>query len=179
MKKRISRPILLITAVAIATAFVIIDKAIPKPEPLMEPRIKLNETLTNEMSEIEELEGVDRKVKAFMRKWQIKGASLSVMRNDSLLYSKGYGWADEKKEEQMTPGHILRMASVSKLITAIGIMVLQEKEMLTIKDTVFGPSGILKDSLYTSLIKDRNYHKITVEHLLRHQGGFPRDPLIS
>ena len=179
MKKRISRPILLITAVAIATAFVIIHKAIPKPEPLMEPRIKLNETLTNEMSEIEELEGVDRKVKAFMRKWQIKGASLSVMRNDSLLYSKGYGWADEKKEEQITPGHILRMASVSKLITAIGIMVLQEKEMLTIKDTVFGPSGILKDSLYTSLIKDRNYHKITVEHLLRHQGGFPRDPLFS
>jgi CubicO group peptidase (beta-lactamase class C family) len=101
------------------------------------------------------------------------------MRNDSLLYSKGYGWADEAEEVKMEPRHILRMASVSKLITAVGIMVLQERDSLSIKDTVFGPSGILNDSLFNKLIKDKNYHKITVEHLLRHQGGFPRDPLFS
>ncbi len=79
----------------------------------------------------------------------------------------------------MEPSHILRMASVSKLITAAGIMVLQDRDSLSIKDTVFGPSGILNDSLFLSTIKDRNYHKITVEHLLRHQGGFHRDPLFS
>jgi CubicO group peptidase (beta-lactamase class C family) len=71
------------------------------------------------------------------------------------------------------------MASVSKLLTATGIMVLQDKGMLNIKDTVFGERGILCDTLYTKLIKDRNYSKITVEHLLRHQGGFSRDPLFS
>ena len=58
-------------------------------------------------------------------------------------------------------------------------MVLQDRDSLSIKDTVFGPSGILNDSLFNSVIKDRNYHKITVEHLLRHQGGFYRDPLFS
>lgn len=173
------RSLVIIAAAALATAFVIIHKNIPKPVPLDEPRIRLNDTLRNEMSQFEELEGLDRKVRYFMRQWQIKGASLSVMRNDSLLYSKGYGWADEQKGIEMGPGNILRMASVSKLITAAGIMVLQEKEMLNIKDTVFGPRGILNDSLFTSLIKDRNYHKITVEHLLRHQAGFPRDPLFS
>lgn len=114
-----------------------------------------------------------------MRQWQIKGASLAVMRNDSLLYAKGYGWADEGEEQEMEPSHILRMASVSKLITATGIMVLQDRDSLSIKDTVFGPSGILNDSLFTSVIKDKNYHKITIEHLLRHQGGFYRDPLFS
>ncbi|MBR4300147.1 MAG: beta-lactamase family protein [Bacteroidales bacterium] len=131
------------------------------------------------MSEIEGLEGLDRKVRTYMQQWHIKGASLAIMRNDSLLYAKGYGWAEEAKGIKMEPSHILRMASVSKLITAAGIMVLQDRDSLSIKDTVFGPSGILNDTLFTSVIRDRNYKKITVEHLLRHQGGFYRDPLFS
>ena len=179
MKNKIFRPSLIIAAAAIATAFVIFHRIIPKPHPLDPPRMYLNDTLKNEMSQFEELEGMDKKVQSFMRQWQIKGASLSVMRNDSLLYSKGYGWADEEKGIEMQPGNIMRMASVSKLITAAGIMVLQEMDSLSIKDTVFGPRGILNDSLFNTVIKDKNYHKITVEHLLRHQGGFSRDPLFS
>ena len=180
MKKTIATIISLITAaVAIATAFVIIHKPLPKPEPLEKPRIYLNDTLSNKMSEIEGLEGLDRKVRSYMQQWHLKGASLAIMRNDSLLYAKGYGWAEEAKGIEMEPSHILRMASVSKLITAAGIMVLQDRDSLSIKDTVFGPSGILNDTLFNSVIKDRNYRKITVEHLLRHQGGFHRDPLFS
>lgn len=184
MRKRTKRKTLSIitialTAAALATAFMIIHKPTPKPEPLKGPRIYLNDTLSNAISDIPELEGLDRKVTRYMREWQMKGASLAIMRNDSLLYAKGYGWADEAEKEPMEPSHILRMASVSKLITAAGIMVLQDRDSLSIKDTVFGPSGILNDSLFNSAIKDRNYHKITVEHLLRHQGGFYRDPLFS
>ena len=168
-----------ILAAALATAFVIIHKPLPRPEPIKAPRVYLNDTLTNSLSDIPEVAGLDKKVKSFMREWQIKGASLAIMRNDSLLYAKGYGWADEEEEIPMEPSHILRMASVSKLITATGIMVLQDRDSLSIKDTVFGSSGILNDSLFNSIIKDRNHHKITVEHLLRHQGGFYRDPLFS
>ena len=140
---------------------------------------RLNDTLTNGMSDIPELEGLDRKVRAYLRKWHMKGASLAITRGDSLVYAKGYGWADEEIGIEMSPRNILRMASVSKLITAAGIMVLHDRGDLHIQDTVFGPSGILKDSIFNSLIKDRNYHKITVEHLMRHQGGFRRDPLFS
>ncbi len=178
-RKTLSIMTIALTAAALATAFMIIHKPLPKPEPLKGPRIYLNDTLCNAMSEIPELEGLDRKVTRYMREWHMKGASLAIMRNDSLLYAKGYGWADEAEKEEMEPSHILRMASVSKLITAAGIMVLQDRDSLSIKDTVFGPSGILNDSLFNSIIKDRNYHKITVEHLLRHQGGFYRDPLFS
>lgn len=178
-KKTLTIIFSVITAAAIATAFVIIHKPVPKPQPIEKPRVYLNEKLNNTMSELPETEGLDKKVKAFMRKWQIKGASLAVMRNDSLVYAKGYGWADEAEGIAMEPSHILRMASVSKLITATGIMVLQDRDSLSIKDTVFGPSGILNDSLFNTIIKDKNYHKITIEHLLRHQGGFYRDPLFS
>ena len=143
------------------------------------PVFRLNDTLTNEMSNIPELEGLDKKVRSYMRKWHMKGASLAITRGDSLVYAKGYGWADEEKGQEMSPRNILRMASVSKLITAAGIMVLHDRGDLNIKDTVFGPSGILNDSTITALIRDKNYYKITVEHLMRHQAGFRRDPLFS
>ena len=181
MKNRKKMSIIsIITAAALATAFMIFHKPIPKPEPIEGPRICLNDTLKNTMSEIPELEGLDRKVTRYMRDWQMKGASLVIMRNDSLVYAKGYGWADEEKGIRMEPSHILRMASVSKLITAAGIMVLQDRDSLSIKDTVFGPGGILDDPFFNELVDcDRNYRKITVEHLLRHQAGFRRDPLFS
>ena len=142
--------------------------------------VNLNGTLTNEMSDTSALEGFDRIVKDYMTAWGLKGVSLSVMRNDSLLYAHGFGMADSKVP--MEPGHILRMASVSKLVTAIGIMVLEEKGLLTLDDKVFGPDGILNDSIYNAAIKDSLYYRITVEDLLRHKGGFSKkggDPMFS
>ena len=139
----------------------------------------LNKYVKNSDSEIDGLEKMDKKIARYMSYWHIKGASLSIVRNDSLVFAKGYGWADEEKGIEMQPGHIMRMASVSKLLTAAGIMVLQDKGMLSIKDPVFGENGILNDSLFTETITDKNYYKITVEHLLRHQGGFFRDPVFS
>ena len=169
-----------VTVLLIAAAFSFVkERSVPKAKPIPHSNIRLNLTVKNADSDIPELEGLDKKIRYYMRKWQFKGASLAITRNDSLVYAKGYGWADEEKQIPMEPGHILRMASVSKLLTATGIMVLQDKGMLNIKDTVFGPSGILNDTLFTTVIKDRNYSRITVEHLLRHQGGFHRDPLFS
>ena len=166
-------------AIIVTAASVIFIRQIPKSKSTSSLPPKLNLMLTNEMSEVQELAGLDRKMKNYLRKWFIKGGSLAIMRNDSLVYAKGYGWAEEEKGIPMEPGHIMRMASVSKLITAVGVMVLQDKGMLSIKDTVFGPSGILQGTQLDSLIKDKNCHKITVEHLLRHQAGFYRDPLFS
>lgn len=166
-------------AIIVTAASVISIRQIPKSKPTSSLPPKLNLMLTNEMSEVQELAGLDKKMKNYLRKWFIKGGSLAIMRNDSLVYAKGYGWAEEEKGIPMEPGHIMRMASVSKLITAVGVMVLQDKGMLSIKDTVFGPSGILQGTQLDSLIKDKNCHKITVEHLLRHQAGFYRDPLFS
>ncbi len=142
----------------------------------------LNKTLTNEMSEGEPYRAIDREVREFMRYWGIQGISLSVMRNDSLVFSKGYGWADREKKEEMTPRHILRMASVSKLITAVGIMKLWEQGRLSLGDKVFGPEGILCYPEWTAIIKDSLYYDITIEHLLRHKGGFSTkggDPMFS
>lgn len=142
--------------------------------------VSINEMLSNTMSETPELKKMDEKIDSFMTFWGIRGASLSIMRGDSLLFSKGYGWADKERGRRMEPGTTMRLASVSKLLTAVGIMTLQEKGLLNIQSPVFGPYGILSE--YDRYIRDDNYYLITVEHLLRHQGGFTRrfgDPMFS
>ena len=135
----------------------------------------LNERITNDLSR---LPAMDAAVDSFMNVWSLRGVSLSVMRNDSLVYARGYGRADGGRP--MTPGTLLRMASVSKLVTAVGIMKLQERGKLVLDSPVFGPFGILPD--YDRYISDDNYYLITVEHLLRHQAGFTQkggDPMFS
>jgi len=139
-----------------------------------EPRIpaELNKTLTNAMSDTSSLAKMDKAIENYMVQWGLRGSSLAIMKNDSLVYAKGYGWADEEEEMHMQPGNIMRLASVSKLITATGIMVLKERGQLTLEDKVFGPYGILNEPEFTEVIKDTNYFNITIEHLLRHQAGF-------
>lgn len=131
----------------------------------------INAVITNEMSDTESLARMEREIKTFMQRWQIRGMELCVMRGDSLLYAKGFGWADKENEDPMRPGTIMRVASVSKLITAAGIMKLVEDGKLSLGDKVFGPTGILNDTKFTESITDKGYFDITVEQLLRHEAG--------
>ena len=103
----------------------------------------LNSSIENSDSDIAELRPLDERIDSFMQRWSIRGATLAITRNDSLVYAKGYGWADKERRERMRPGHTMRLASVSKLITAIGIMVLQEDGRLNLQSPVFGPFGLL------------------------------------
>lgn len=131
----------------------------------------INHLLDNTHSELQEAETFERVVQDFMQRWEITGASIAVMKDGRLLYSKGFGWADKEAGVPMDVRHIFRIASLSKLITATGIMKLCENGRLSLDARVFGPEGILDDSLFRN-IRDRRIEKITVEHLLRHQGGY-------
>lgn len=128
------------------------------------------------------VEEIDREVERYMKKYGFTGAQLAVMKNNALVYVKGYGWADLQAQEAMEAWHRLRVASVSKLVTAVGIMRMQEMGMLELSDRVFGPDGILDDRDIACLIRDKRMYGITVEHLLRHQAGFTArrgDPMFS
>lgn len=143
-----------------------------KTEVVAVPMSDWSATLTNELSDCPELVRMDQEIERFIGRWNIKGLSLAVTRNDSLLYAKGYGWADVEAGKKMTPTNIMRMASASKLVTAIAVMRLVEEGKLKLDSKVFGPDGILNDTAYTNAIKDRRLFDITIDHLLQHKGGF-------
>lgn len=141
--------------------------------------VPLNMRLNGSVCEIPESVKFDKTVLQFIRRWEIQGASLAVMKDGNLIYYKGYGYANVEKRESVEVRHIFRMASVSKLITAVGIMKLEEQGKIKLSSTVFGKNGILPQfSNYT----DKRVEKITIEHLLRHRAGFTirsGDPMFS
>ena len=135
-------------------------------------RKHLNDTLTNALSAQPELHAMDSIMQRYLKRWEIHGAQLAISRHDSLLYARGFGYADKDREIPMEPSYIMRMASVSKLVTATGIMKLRDMGKIRLSDKVFGPKGILNDTFYVNSIRDKRYFDITVEQLLRHKAGF-------
>lgn len=133
--------------------------------------LPVNQVTNNSDSDLPETQRFDRIIEQFMNKWEIKGASFALMKDNRLIYCKGYGLADAEAQIPTDVKHVFRVASVSKLITAVGIMKLVEERKLRLNDQVFGEQGILNDSCFLN-IKDPRSKKITVEQLLRHQGGY-------
>lgn len=131
----------------------------------------LNHILSNADSELPEAVRFDRAVQAFMNRWELTGVSLAIMKDGNLIYAKGYGWADREDGEPMEVRHILRIASISKLITATAVMKLWEQGRLRLEDRVFGPKGILHEERFRCYT-DKRLEQVTVEQLLRHKGGF-------
>ena len=146
------------------------------------PAVHINDSITNALTEGKAYQEMDSVIERYLKRWEINGAQLVITRNDSLLYARGFGWADKERGIRMEPNMLMRFASVSKLITAAGIMKLVEMKKLRMGDKVFGQKGILCDTTYNNSIKDQRYYNITVEQLLRHQAGFNNyagDPVSS
>lgn len=144
--------------------------------------IPINQKISNSMSSFEQTKNFDRTIDYFLKKWEIKGASFALMKDDKLVYAKGYGVADAISNERCEVRHLFRVASVSKLITAVTIMKLREEGKIKLSDKVFGEGGVLNDSIFTSMIRYKQTRNITVEHLLRHQAGFSKragDPMFN
>jgi CubicO group peptidase (beta-lactamase class C family) len=130
-----------------------------------------NVRLTNLDSSGTGFDECERYVNSFMRKWTIPGASIAIAKDGKLIFAKGFGLADTAAKIITQPFSKFRVASVSKLVTAVAIMKLQEEGKLSVDDRVFGPEGILNDSVYCHP-RDKRAFNITVAHLLSHEGGW-------
>ncbi|OFX43245.1 MAG: hypothetical protein A2X05_05275 [Bacteroidetes bacterium GWE2_41_25] len=164
-----NRKILLITLLASVVSFnpgaretsvVVADKLVPG-----------NVRLTNDSSTGSEYVPAEKTINSFLRKWSIVGASVAISKDGKLIYSKGFGYTDTASKTETQPFNKFRVASISKLITAVAIMKLREEGKLSLNDRVFGPDGILNDP-YFSEPRDKRVYNITVGHLLSHEGGW-------
>ena len=70
----------------------------------------INHLFDNSVSELEEMAAFDRTVERFLKRWEIMGASIAIMKDGKLLYCKGFGWADK---EQNVPTAVLLYTSPS------------------------------------------------------------------
>lgn len=67
---------------------------------------------------------------ALLEKRRCTGAALLCARDGVLVYEHYYGYADKEQEKPVTAETYFRTASVSKLITGIGVMTLVEDGLI-------------------------------------------------
>lgn len=178
MKKYLSILLVAVLCGVIFTMFRRGSDAPLKPE-IEDNSYRLNDSLYNALSDLRSTEKMEQYIRNWMARNSIRGASLAVMKNEHLVYCKGFGWADEERNIPAEVGDIYRIASASKLITAVGIMKMCDEGLLTLNSKVFGPEGILNDPQFSD-IKDKRAEQITVRQLLNHTAGFSRrlgDPM--
>ncbi|MEM9849601.1 MAG: serine hydrolase domain-containing protein [Bacteroidota bacterium] len=89
------------------------------------------------------------------------GASIAVMQNGELLFSKGYGAANLEYNIPITPTTIFHVASVSKQFTVFAILLLAEEGKLSLEDDI---------RMHIPEVPDFG-HRITLRHLASHTSG--------
>jgi len=131
----------------------------------------LNFKISNELSEFSGSSFIAKKADDFLKQWNLAGMTMAIVKDGKLVFAHGYGYSDVEAKTVVTPGNLFRIASVSKLITAVAIMKLVEKKVISLDSKVFGPKAILKDSIFNKVV-DKRLYNITVRHLLAHAGGW-------
>ena len=84
-----------------------------------------------------------------------------VARGDTILLSKGYGWADAGRQIANTPQTKFRVGSNSKQFTAMAVLLLEQQGKLHVSD---------KLCLYIDACPDA-WKDVTLQHLLTHTSG--------
>jgi CubicO group peptidase (beta-lactamase class C family) len=105
-----------------------------------------------------------RKIDSICSKWDkasSPGCAVGVVRNDSLVFAKGYGMADLEFGIPITDSTIFHMASVSKQFTAFSIVLLERAGKLRLDDDV---------RKYLPWFPDLKT-RITIRNLLNHTSG--------
>ncbi len=87
--------------------------------------------------------------------------SILVAQNGKLIFSEQYGYANFKKKTTIDDASVFQLASVSKQFTATAIMMLQERDLLQLTDSV------------TKYFPEFPYQDVTIKHLLNHTAGLP------
>lgn len=114
------------------------------------------------------LTGLDAYVEAAMRDWSVPGLAISVVRNDSVIFARGYGTTELGGGQPVDENTLFAIASTSKAFTAgaLGMLVDEGKVRWDERVTAYLPGFELHDPYVT--------REITVRDLLTHRVGIAR-----
>jgi D-alanyl-D-alanine carboxypeptidase len=119
---------------------------------------------------ITDIPQIDRRVKAFMAEYDVPGMSISITKDNRLVYSKSYGFADTAGGQPVNDSSLFRLASDSKQFTAVAIMRLLDQKKVNMTDKIFGTGAIL-GTTYGTQPYGPGITDITVSDLLHHTSG--------
>lgn len=108
----------------------------------------------------------EEKILKLQTKYEVPGLAVGLIKNGKTMYTKSFGYKNLLSQEKLENSTIFQAASISKSVTAIGIMKLVENEI------IYPELGIneylinwkLSDSLFDA-------NMVNVNNLLNHSAG--------
>ena len=124
----------------------------------------------------ERLERLSQTFKKYVKDEKLPGSTILVARRGKIAYFETFGFRDLESKDPMEKDSIFRIASQSKAVISVGVMILQEEGKLLITDPVgryipeFNETTVAEktDDGYEVVKATR---KITIRDLLTHTAG--------
>jgi CubicO group peptidase (beta-lactamase class C family) len=125
------------------------------------------------------LSRIDTALKEFVDKGRMNGAVAMIVHDGKIVYYKNFGYNDQEAKTPMPKDGIFRIASQTKAITSVAVMMLHEEGKFMLDDPISNfipefknPKVIDKfnkaDTTYTTVPAKR---EITIRDLLTHTSG--------
>ena len=102
----------------------------------------------------------------------VVGASLGVIRDQHLVWSCGYGFANKDTESRPDENTIFRIASVTKTFTATALFQLRDAGMINLDD----PLTNYIDEFSAATARQGTIEDVTIRRLLCHHSGLICQP---
>ncbi|MCO6047983.1 serine hydrolase [Aeoliella sp. ICT_H6.2] len=126
---------------------------------------------------VPQLSLIDQAVLDVMQDGDVGAGVVAVMRNGTPIYHRAFGWQDAARTEPLPINTMMRLASVTKPLTAAAIRSLVQPGVFSLSDQVFDitgqGNGILPHQPFGTGV-DARLNDITPLDLLRHRGGWDR-----
>ncbi len=127
----------------------------------------------------ERLKRIDQVINDLVESNQLPGAVVLIARNGKIAFHRAYGYSDRDAKKPMQPNTIFRIASQTKAITSLAVMMLFEEGKFLLDDPVskyipeFKNPKILKsfNAADSSFTAEPAGKEITIRQLLTHTSG--------
>lgn len=124
---------------------------------------------------------LNKAIRMFMMRHNVAGVTIAIGQRGHVLYSRALGYSNVTERIPMSPDSEMRIASLSKIVTATAVVKLIEQKRLQFDSLVLPLLEANGFELPAEI--DDGWSQITVQHLLNHRGGWDSersdDPLFE
>lgn len=120
---------------------------------------------SNSFSQQIQLDSLDLQIHQVIKDFEIPGLSIGIVRNDSIIFSKGYGNLEIRNERKVDENTIFGIGSISKSFTALTLGILVDEGKIDWDDKV--KEYLPYFELYAPYVTDN----FTIRDLLTHRSG--------
>jgi CubicO group peptidase (beta-lactamase class C family)/Tol biopolymer transport system component/ketosteroid isomerase-like protein len=138
-----------------------LDEIAPTSKPLPAPWWRADVPRSS-VARIDEA-AVDRAVTEEMRRQNVPGVGLAVLRGNEVVMAKGYGMANIEQQIKVSPATMFESGSLGKMFTSAGVMAMVEAGQIGLDSSV---RVYLPDA-------PAAWQPIKIRHLLSHTSGIP------